>query len=70
MAIPSGLNRVLDTAHKVAVGVLATSALYFSVEIFRASWAIQETKFEARQTGKPGGSGGDAAAAPPAGGKA
>jgi hypothetical protein len=52
MAIPAGVNRVLDVAHKITVGVLAGSAVYFTVEIFRASWAIQERKFETRQSTK------------------
>jgi hypothetical protein len=76
MAARSGLNKALDTAHKVTVAVLATSAAYFTVEILRATWAIQEAKFEARQAAKQqGGSGGSgsapaagAAAAPPGGG--
>lgn len=55
MAVPPGVNRVLDAAHRVTVGVLAASALYFSMEIFRASWAIQDAKFQARQAGKGGG---------------
>ncbi|GBG00132.1 hypothetical protein Rsub_12743 [Raphidocelis subcapitata] len=55
MAIPAGLNRVLDVAHKTTVAVLAVSAVYFSVEIFRASWSIQEAKFEARQQARGAG---------------
>ena len=49
MALSARVNRVMDIAHKVTVGVLATSAVYFTVEIFRATWHIQEKKFEARQ---------------------
>jgi hypothetical protein len=70
MAIPAGLNRVLDAAHKTTVAVLAVSAVYFSVEIFRATWAIQENKFEARQQARSGPGqqpAGDAPAPGPAG---
>jgi hypothetical protein len=54
MAIPPRVNKALDLLHKGAVVVLATSAVYFTVEIFRATWAIQEAKFEARQAAKTG----------------
>jgi TRAP-type C4-dicarboxylate transport system permease small subunit len=64
MALPPRVNKALDLVHKVTVGVLAVSAAYFSVEIFRASWAIQEAKFGARQQAKAG----DGAAAGSSGG--
>lgn len=49
MAIPSGLNRALDAAHKAVVGVLVASTAYFTVELCRVTWAIQKDKVEARQ---------------------
>jgi hypothetical protein len=52
MALGPRANAVLDVAHRAVVGVLALSAAYFTVEIFRASWAIQEHKFEHRQQGQ------------------
>lgn len=52
MAIPHRLNKALDVVHKVTVAVLATSAVYFTVEIFRASWSIQEHKYDARMEAK------------------
>lgn len=70
MAIPPRMNKVLDVAHRVTVGVLATSAVYFTFEIFRASWAIQEAKFDARQQGKDGAPAAAAPASAAAGGKA
>jgi hypothetical protein len=60
MAIPSALNRALDVAHKVTVGVLITSAVYFTLEIGRATWAISGHNAETRQQDK------SAAAATPA----
>lgn len=70
MAIPPRINKALDLAHRVTVGVLATSAAYFTFEIFRASWAIQEAKFEARQQGKDGVQSAAPAGGAGAGGKA
>jgi len=49
MVMSARVNRVLDVAHKATVAVLATSAVYFTFEIFRVSWSIQGAKFEARQ---------------------
>ncbi len=42
-------NRVLDTLHKATVFVLASSTIYFTVEIFRVSAAIQEARHKARK---------------------
>ena len=69
MAIPPRINKALDVIHRVTVGVLATSAVYFTFEIFRATWSIQEAKFEARQQAKDAAPAG-AASSTPTGGKA
>lgn len=42
----SRVNAVLDVLHKGTVGVLVVSTVYFSVEIVRATWHLQKTKFE------------------------
>jgi hypothetical protein len=42
-------NRLLDRLHHATVAVLAVSTLYFGVEAFRATWAIQKSKYEGRK---------------------